>query len=93
MASFDIGHAGRVEFNDLAAVGHKSDGSGDRLLIDERLHPLPDLRENLLIHACRFGVGLSEDGGSKGNQQQGEEECSHAEQLRAFFRSERKTLS
>ena len=56
MAGFDIGHAGRVELHDVAAVGDKGNGAGDGLLIDERLHPLRDLRQNFLIHAGGFAL-------------------------------------
>ena len=59
MASFNIGHAARIELDDVVAMGHKSNGSGNGLLIDKRLHALRDLREDVLIHARSFGVGLS----------------------------------
>jgi hypothetical protein len=75
MAGLDIGHTGGVELNYIGAVGNESDGSGDGLLIDERLHPLRDLGKNFLVHsrsfgARGFGVGLSE--GGTGEEQQEE---------------------
>jgi len=39
-------------------VGHKGNRTGDGLPVDERLHPLRDLRKNFLIHAGSFGAGL-----------------------------------
>ena len=59
MSGCYIGHAGRIELHHVAAVGHKGNGSGDNLLIDERLHPPRDLRQNFLIHAGCFSAGLA----------------------------------
>jgi hypothetical protein len=75
MAGLDIGHASGVELNYVGAVGNERNGSGDGLLIDERLHPLRDLGENFLVQtrdfgARGFGVGLSE--GGSGEEQQEE---------------------
>jgi hypothetical protein len=45
MAGFHVGHAGRVELNDVVAAGDKSDGPGDGLLIDKRFYPFGNLGE------------------------------------------------
>ena len=53
MASFHISHAGSVKLHDVAAMGDKRNCPGDCLPIDERLHPLRNLRKDFLIHAAR----------------------------------------